>query len=94
MTFPRALPGLRWVFSGLMGTSRATGRPPLAITISSPCCTRSISFEKWVFASYVALDQRYISRTDFDKCYQKADEIACMLSGLITYLSKPSGRTG
>jgi len=42
---------------------------------------------------YVAIDQKYISDSEFHKSYQGADEIARMLSGLITYLSKPPGRT-
>ena len=52
-TKPRALPGSRRSFSAFIGTRRATGRPPLAMVISSPCRTRSTSFEKCVFASWI-----------------------------------------
>ena len=32
---------------------------------------------------YVAFDQRYISKTDFDLCIEKVNEIGKMLNGLI-----------
>ena len=51
VTCPRALPGNLRPFGEPKGTRRATGLPPLAIVISSPRSTRSISFDKCVFAS-------------------------------------------
>lgn len=35
---------------------------------------------------YVALDQEYISREEFDKLYQRAKEIKNMIGGFIRYL--------
>lgn len=35
---------------------------------------------------YVALDQEYISQTDFDALYEQAEKAAKLISGLITYL--------
>jgi len=37
---------------------------------------------------YVALDQDYISENEFKKLYAKAEEVAKILSGFITYLLK------
>ncbi len=51
VTWPRALPGDLRPFGDPKGTRRATGLPPLAIVISSPWSTRSMSFDKCVFAS-------------------------------------------
>jgi four helix bundle protein len=42
---------------------------------------------------YVALDQSYISTTDFDRIYAKADRNGRVISGLIRYLST-SGMRG
>ncbi|HBA40530.1 MAG: four helix bundle protein [Deltaproteobacteria bacterium RIFCSPLOWO2_02_56_12] len=35
---------------------------------------------------YVALDQEYISQTDFEALYEQAEKAAKLISGLITYL--------
>ena len=35
---------------------------------------------------YVAFDQGYITQDDFDKLYVKAEEVAKLISGFITYL--------
>ncbi len=51
VTWPCALPGDLRPFGDPNGTRRATGLPPLAIVISSPWSTRSMSFDKCVFAS-------------------------------------------
>jgi hypothetical protein len=39
---------------------------------------------------YVAIDQEYISDTDFKTAYEKADEVARILSGFITSLLRRS----
>jgi len=49
----RHRPGMRGWVVRRNGTSRATGRPARAITISSPASTRSISRERWVLASWM-----------------------------------------
>jgi hypothetical protein len=36
--------------------------------------------------SYVALDQNYISQSDFQAIYQQAEKVSKLDSGLITYL--------
>ena len=41
---------------------------------------------------YIALDQDYISRSDFDKTYSQAEKTAKMISSLIKYL-RSSGKT-
>src|SRR5918996_887278 len=53
LTRPRAVPGTRRPTPHPMGTSFATGRPALEIVTSSPRATRSRSFEKCVFASWM-----------------------------------------
>ena len=40
--------------------------------------------------AYVALDQAYIERSDFEKIYDDLDHISRMISNLIKYLSSPS----
>src|SRR5439155_27029446 len=45
---PFKRPGRRGRIAGPSGTSRATGRPARAITISSPFPARSTRREKWV----------------------------------------------
>jgi len=35
---------------------------------------------------YVALDQSYISKEEFDELYSKCDEVALLISGFIRYL--------
>jgi len=42
---------------------------------------------------YVALDQNYITQEVFSVLYDKAEEVAKLLSGFITYLLKPSTPT-
>jgi four helix bundle protein len=42
---------------------------------------------------YVALDQEYLSNKDFPTLYEKADEVARIISGFITSLLRPSART-
>ena len=43
---------------------------------------------------YIALDQDYIMRSDFDKIYDKADKTARMISNLIKYLrARPTKST-
>ena len=42
---------------------------------------------------YVALDQKYISRDDFDHIYTKADESGRLIAGLAKYLNR-SGYSG
>ncbi|KOH46132.1 four helix bundle protein [Sunxiuqinia dokdonensis] len=37
---------------------------------------------------YRDLDNKYISQTEFDNAYSKADEISKMIGGLMSYLSK------
>jgi four helix bundle protein len=37
---------------------------------------------------YRALDSKYITDADFENCYNRADEIAKMIFGLIEYLKK------
>ena len=37
---------------------------------------------------YVALDQEYVSKADFDKLYDDATKIGRMIGGLIQYLKK------
>jgi hypothetical protein len=49
----RHRPGIRGRVAWRNGTSRATGRPARAMTISSPASTRSISRDSWVFASWM-----------------------------------------
>ncbi len=39
---------------------------------------------------YVALDQEYVTHPDFTKLYEKADEIAKIISGFITSLLRGS----
>ncbi len=40
---------------------------------------------------YVALDQKYISKIDFDRIYDQAEKVAKMTSGFIKYLrSQPN----
>ena len=39
---------------------------------------------------YVALDQKYVTKEDFEIIYQQADEVAKMCSGLIKYLNSTS----
>ena len=51
--FPAYSPNGRTPPTRSIGTSRATGRPARAITISSPPATRRRSLEKWVFASWM-----------------------------------------
>jgi four helix bundle protein len=41
---------------------------------------------------YVALDQEYLSEKDFSALYEKADEVARILSGFITSLLRQSPR--
>ncbi len=41
---------------------------------------------------YVALDQEYLTETDFSALYEKADEVARILSGFITSLLRQSTR--
>jgi four helix bundle protein len=38
---------------------------------------------------YVALDQGYLSQTDFNLVYQQAERVSKIASGLIKYLKKP-----
>jgi len=40
---------------------------------------------------YVALDQKYFLKSEFNKLYEKADKIARLLSNFITYLIKRRG---
>jgi four helix bundle protein len=42
---------------------------------------------------YVAIDQEYLSDKDFAKLYEKADEVARILSGFITSLLRRSTRS-
>jgi four helix bundle protein len=42
---------------------------------------------------YVALDQEYVSDTEFSTLYAKADEVARILSGFITSLLRRSTRS-
>jgi four helix bundle protein len=42
---------------------------------------------------YVALDQGYLSETDFTIIYQQAEQVSKIASGLIKYLKKPSHST-
>jgi four helix bundle protein len=35
---------------------------------------------------YAALDQRYVAENDFQQCYARAEKVAKLTSGLITYL--------
>ena len=43
---------------------------------------------------YIALDQNYITRSDFNKIYDRADKTARMISNLIKYLrSTPTKQT-
>jgi four helix bundle protein len=37
---------------------------------------------------YVALDQQYINRTQFDQLYNNADEVGRLLSGFMSYLQQ------
>ncbi len=41
---------------------------------------------------YVAIDQEYLSDREFSKLYDKAEEVAKILSGLITSLLRRSPR--
>jgi four helix bundle protein len=41
---------------------------------------------------YVAIDQEYMSEKDFSKLYEKAEEVARILSGFITSLLRRSAR--
>lgn len=42
---------------------------------------------------YIALDQRYLTQTEFDALYSEADSCARQLSGLITYLLRRTQQT-
>ena len=42
---------------------------------------------------YVALDQGYLSDTDFNRIYQQAEQVSKIASGLIKYLKNPSRPT-
>lgn len=46
------------------------------------------SIEEVVTALFIALDQKYISQTDFDKLYEEAHMIVAKLNALIRSLSK------
>jgi four helix bundle protein len=37
---------------------------------------------------FVALDVGYVARSEFDRLYKMAAEVAALMSGLITYLRK------
>ena len=50
-SLPLSSPGRRGVSSRRSGTSRAMARPPLAIRISLPPATSSMSRDRCVFAS-------------------------------------------
>jgi len=41
---------------------------------------------------YVALDQHYVTRENFDNIYGQAEKAAKMISGLITYLRANENR--
>jgi hypothetical protein len=41
---------------------------------------------------YVALDQHYVTRENFDNIYGQAEKAAKMISGLITYLRNNEAR--
>ena len=41
---------------------------------------------------YVALDQGYISQSDFDRIYDQADKVSKMDSGFIKYLNSQLGK--
>ncbi len=41
---------------------------------------------------YVVVDQEYLSEKDFSQLYEKADEVARIISGFITSLLRQSGR--
>ncbi|HCJ65815.1 MAG TPA: four helix bundle protein [Elusimicrobia bacterium] len=43
--------------------------------------------------SYVALDQRYISKDTFEKIYNQAEKVSKLDSGFITYLLKKGNKT-
>ena len=42
---------------------------------------------------YVALDQEYLTDKEFSALYEKAEEVARIISGFITSLLRRSGRT-
>jgi four helix bundle protein len=42
---------------------------------------------------YVALDQGYLSETDFTRIYKQAEQVSKIASGFIKYLKKPSRST-
>ena len=40
---------------------------------------------------YLALDQNYLSKNDFNKLFQRADQVKILINGFISYLKNQAG---
>lgn len=63
------------------GFSRRSNKEFVQFLFISKSSTSEVQSE-----SYVALDQNYISQSDFQAIYQQAEKVSKLDSGLITYL--------
>ena len=63
------------------GFSRRSNKEFVQFLFISKSSTAEVQSE-----SYVALDQKYISQSDFQAIYEQAEKVSELDSGLITYL--------